>query len=471
MAFGGIIVTKLTLIEDLLCEKYFSSKAVVDPTFTFMPIVFGGENKQCDIPEVSSLTAEFTLVTQLLSGIPCAILAPILGAYSDRRGRTKVLALTSVGSILSEIITVLVARNPHMVSVYWLLLGSFFEGLTGSYIVGMAVANAYVSDCTPPPKRARAMSYVYGCLFGGIAIGPIISAKLVELTRNIVAPFYLTLGVHSLYFLFTLFVVPESIPHKRQLAAREGWKESMLAAGPLKQWQRFLSLPKALSILWPQGPGSSPLLRRNLVLLAAVDAVCFGVAMGAITVILVYTRQVFGWDHSTTQYYVSIVNICRVTVLLLGLPALNRFFRGKSMSDREQGHTGADNVDLGFIRAGILFDLLGFIGFATATHGNVFTVAGAVTAAGGIVGPTLASAMTRHLPAHLTGQLLGAIGLLHALARIIAPAVFNSIFAATTKTFPQTVFVCLACAFGVGAGLSWFIKPNGTYSSSYDIRA
>ena len=466
LAYGGIIVTKLILIEDLLCEKYFASKATADPKFSFMPVIIGKDNRQCEIPEVSSLTAEFMLLTSLLSGIPSAFVAPTLGAYSDRWGRTRVMAVASTGSLISEIITIVVASYPTTVSVYWILLGSVFEGLSGSFIVSMAVANAYASDCTPPTKRARALSFIYGCLFAGIAFGPIVSAKLVQKTGNLVAPFYLAFGIFLGATLFLGFVVPESAPLKRQITARKEWEEAKLAAGPSSRWKKILSLPKALSVLWPTGPGSSVRLRRNLVLLAAVDTVCFGVAMGAMTVILVYSRQAFAWDHSMTQYYVSTVNICRVVILLALLPAMNRLLRGKSGSDQKHGHTGADNIDLGFIRAGIFFDLIGFIGFATSTQSTMFVLSGAVASVGGIVSPTLSSALTRHLPPHLTGQLLGAMGLLHALARIVSPAIFNSIFALTTDSFPQAVFVCLACAFGVAAGISWFVKPDGESSFS-----
>jgi len=50
---------------------------------------------------------------------------------------------------------------------------------------------------------------------------------------------------------------------------------------------------------------------------------------------------------------------------------------------------------------------------------------------------------------------------LHALARVVAPTVFNLIYALTVGKFTQTVFVCLAATFGVAFILSWFVKPHG----------
>ncbi|KAK3064097.1 hypothetical protein LTR53_018626, partial [Teratosphaeriaceae sp. CCFEE 6253] len=51
-------------------------------------------------------------------------------------------------------------------------------------------------------------------------------------------------------------------------------------------------------------------------------------------------------------------------------------------------------------------------------------------------------------------------GLLHALARVVAPTVFNAIYSATVGKFTQTVFVCLTATFGLAFVISWFIRPH-----------
>jgi MFS family permease len=418
-----------------------------------MPVVFGDDNRQCQIPEVTKMTTLFVTIGGLLSGLPSAFIAPFLGAYSDRHGRAKVLGITSLGTLMGEIITILVARRPDIFSVYWIQLGYFFEGLCGSFIASMAVSNAYVSDCTPPGKRAQAIGYIYGCVFTGMAIGPLISAELVKATGNILATFYLACAAHSLFVPFVLFVMPESLPLSRQLVAREKWQTRTTKFGVFKP----------LKILWPTGLGTSSVLRRNLSLIAAIDTSVFGVAMGAMSVSVLYSQQMFHWGHETTQIYVSVVNICRVTILMAGLPTINRLLRGKPDPNQKHAHTGADNIDLGLIRVGILFDLVGYIGYSASTHGTMFIISGALAAGGGIANPTLTSALTRHVPPDATGQLLGAIALLHALARIVSPVIFSGIFYGTVEGFPQTVFVCLASLFLIAEIMSWFVKPHGKF--------
>lgn len=163
-AYGGIIVPKVNLILSLICEDYYSDRAKKEPGFTFVPIIVGGENPECQTKEISALTARFTLYQYLLSGVICAVTAPMLGAYSDRHGRLKVIAFSSLGLLASEIMTIIVAKNFPAVSINWILVGYFIDGLTGSFIAGMAITHAYASDCTPPAKRAVAFGYFVSLL-------------------------------------------------------------------------------------------------------------------------------------------------------------------------------------------------------------------------------------------------------------------------------------------------------------------
>ena len=104
--------------------------------------------------------------------------------------------------------------------------------------------------------------------------------------------------------------------------------------------------------------------------------------------------------------------------------------------------------------------MLGYIGYATVRVGPLFILSGALASVGGMGSPTLSSAMTKHVPHDRVGQMLGAMGLLHALARVISPTVFNAIYSVTVGKFTQTVFVCLAATFGVAFILSWGIKAG-----------
>lgn len=428
----------------------------------------GDENPQCRDPHVQALVARFNLYINLISGVFSAIVSPQLGALSDRIGRKKVLVCASFGALFSEIITIIIGSNPGKVSIYWLLLGALIDGLAGSFTAGMALAFAYASDCSSPERRNVAFGYFHGTLFSGIALGPLLAGKLIELSGTVMIAFYVALGCNIFYILFISFVVPESLSKERQLVAREK-RRLEKEASPHKDWISRLknyNLFEPLWVLRPRGPGSSSVLRRNLFILAAIDTMMFGVAMGTVQIILIYAEFRFGWNAVISSQFLSAVNVCRVAGLVIVLPLLTRFFRGAATS-QSAGHKGADKLDINIIRGAILFDLFGYLGYAFTSSGAVMFLSGMVASLGGLGSPSLQSALTKHIPADRTGQILGASGLLHALSRIVAPTVFNAIYMGTVGIYAGIVFICLASIFVITFILSWFLKPG---SKSFQLR-
>jgi MFS family permease len=469
MAIGAIIVPKLNLIMDLVCDQYYASSP--DPISG--PMDPGQQPDRCRTDAVSSRSSLFLLYGNLCAGILSAITSPKLGALSDRHGRKKLLVCTTFGALLAEVLTILAAKYPETVHVNWILVGYALDGLAGSFIVGMALAYSYASDCTSPQKRNVAFGYFHGCLFAGIAVGPVVSGyvidwreKYVGKTEAVLLIFYIALACHIFFVLFLTFAVPESLSKDRQEAARRRYREEKELNGGLDpDWidqLRSINVFEPLKILWPTGPGTSPALRRNLILLAATDTIMFGVAMGAMGVVVVYTRRQFGWQELQTGKFVSIVNSARVLALLAVLPVITRLIRGKK-GTKNQRNSGSDVFDLSIIRVAVFFDMLGYLGYTLARNGNVFILSGAVAALGGIGSPAIGSALTKHVPPDRVGQLLGATGLLHAFARVLGPTIFNGIYSATVGSFRQTVFVCLTATFGAALVLSCFIRPHGKY--------
>ncbi|KAL8857614.1 MAG: hypothetical protein Q9178_005779 [Gyalolechia marmorata] len=468
LAFGGVIVPKVNLILSLICREYLTEQQSKNPNYHLMPVMFGTDNPQCRIPEVQSRVSKFTLYGNVITGLLSAVTSPKLGSISDRYGRTPMIAFISTGMLVTEIITILAARMPDTFSVNWLFLGFVCDGVSGSFVASMALTNAYVSDCTPPAMRNVAFGYFHGVLFAGIALGPLIAGYVVKWTGTIVSVFYLAVAAHTFFALFVLLVVPESLNKERQKAARE--KADFIGEAEAYSGYYWLRLVKTirrnkynflapLKILWPSGSGNNSAVRRNLITIAAVDTIMFGVAMGSMTVVLIYSEFQFGWGTFETSLFVSVVNVCRVTNLLIFFPTISRLIRGPRDSTTV-GKSGSDRLDVYIIRTAIFFDMLGYIGYTSVRTADLFVVSGALASIGGMGSPTLQSALTKHVPPEQTGAVLGAVALLHALARVLGPLIFNSIYSATVGKFTQTVFVCLASTFFIAFVLSWFIRPH-----------
>ncbi|KJZ79761.1 hypothetical protein HIM_00475 [Hirsutella minnesotensis 3608] len=469
LAFGGILVPKLNLILDLVCQRYFADRALTDPRH---PIVLGSDNPQCRIPEVQKEVATLMLVINFVTGGLSAIVAPRLGQLSDRYGRSKLLAVASCGGLVSEFITILAAKFPLAINYRWMVLGAMFDGLTGSFTAGSILSQSYTSDCTAPSKRAVAIGYMQACLFIGLAFGPLLAGYFVKYTGSLVSIFYVALGCHAFFVLFVGFIMPESLSKKKQLAAREKWqREKEERNAQASSWLNTIQISnpfRPLRILWPTGPGTSTRLRINLIALAVADAIIMGAMFSLGPVLMLYAEYIFKWGNLETSRFISALSMVRVVVLMGIFPIVNYLVRTRPTAQRHklQGTTpvernaGADHLDVWILRFALLWEVLGCIGYASATSQELFFACGMITAFGGLGSATTQAVVTKHMPPEQVGQILGAIGMLHALARIVGPVIFNGIYAATVGTYPQATFLALCGLFVVALLSSFTVKPG-----------
>lgn len=466
LAFGCIIVPRTYLVLNILCRDYLKEREASEPNFKIQPVLFGEQNDQCRDANVQALVARFQLYSTLLSAGFSALVSTYLGSLSDRIGRKKLMVYSSLGFLSETILTVIIGSHIDTISIYWLLVGSFLDGLCGSFTTGTALALAYAADCTAPDRRNVALGYFHGTLFGGIAFGPLLSGIVMKKFDSLLVPFYLAISLQGMFLLFVGLITPESVSWERQRHAREKHKLRSEEAGVLSWWNTIKSYRHAspLAVLHPTGPGTTPALRRNLGLLASIDVIMFGVAMGAMGIILLYPQYLFGWDPWQASQYVTIVNACRVTGLMVVLPTITRLGRGPARAGREASHKGADMIDIRIIRFAIFLDLLGYIGYASAMSGGMMIASGMIAALGGMGSPTLSSAITAHVSSDQTGQVLGAMSLLHAITRILSPIILNNLYSWTVGKFTPAVFCLLAFLYFVVFVLSWFLRPGSQYS-------
>src|SRR5947199_5095 len=97
------------------------------------------------------------------------IFSPILGAWSDRFGRRPIILISCFGLGIDYI---LMALAP---SLRWLFVGRIISGITASNV---STAFAYVTDVTPPEKRAKPFGYISAAFGLGFVIGPAVGGYL-----------------------------------------------------------------------------------------------------------------------------------------------------------------------------------------------------------------------------------------------------------------------------------------------------
>src|SRR6202142_633852 len=141
------------------------------------------------------------------------IFSPVQGSLSDHFGRRTVI-LTSCAGLGLDFILMALAPN-----LWWLLAGRLISGITAA---SFSTAAAYISDVTPPEKRAAGFGMI-GAAFGiGFIVGPALGGLLGAVSPRL--PFWASAFMALANVCWGLFVLPESLPKERRVAF--AWKNA-----------------------------------------------------------------------------------------------------------------------------------------------------------------------------------------------------------------------------------------------------
>lgn len=339
--------------------------------------------------------------------------SPILGMLSDRFGRRPIILLSNFGLALDYIVMALAPTLP------WLFLGRILSGITSS---SMPTASAYISDVTPPERRARAFG-IFGAAFGvGFVLGPAIGGWLGAVNPRL--PFWVAAAFSLLNACYGLIVLPESLaPEKRARSLR--WK-SANPVGALKLLQSH----------------------RELFGLAAVNFLGYLAHEVYATVWVLYATERYGWTDKAVGVSLAIVGVATIatSALLVGW-TVRRFGERTSLF------------------TGLACAAVGFLMFGLAPTGWLFLCGIPVNALWSLAAAPSQSMMTRRVSPSEQGELQGALSSLRGLAMVFGPGMFSSTFAfflAPGRIFPGAPWMLAALLLFVSVIVAVITVPNAT---------
>ena len=130
-----------------------------------------------------------------------AIVIPIIGPLSDRRGR-KLFLLIGFGGFTVATLGYLLATTP-----LHLIVTRAIQGATAGMM--LPIARAFIGDLCPRGEEGRWQGIANAAFFGGFAFGPLIGGPIAE-WYGYNAAFYVMGIICSLSFLLALRFLPES---------------------------------------------------------------------------------------------------------------------------------------------------------------------------------------------------------------------------------------------------------------------
>ena len=362
-AFAFVLVTVLL---DML------ALGVMVPVLPKLVVEFMGG----DIAGAATITGYFGFAWAAMQ----FVFSPVLGALSDRYGRRPVIILSNVGMGLDYVVMALAP------SLWWLFLGRLLSGVSAAT---SATAGAYITDVTPPDKRAAKFGMM-GAAFGfGFIIGPAVGGFLGGIDLRL--PFWVAAGLSFANALYGFFVLPESLPRERR--APFHWR----MANPV---------------------GSLQLLRAKPVLIGLAAAVFLErVAHDSLPrVFVLYTDYRYQWSAATVGLALAAVGVAQMIVSAGMVGASVRRF-----GERQT------------LRVGLLFGLTGFVLYGLAPSGLWFMAGVPLVALGGLSGPAMQGLMTREIGPSDQGKLQGALASIQGVAGLIGPLLFTQIFATAIR--------------------------------------
>ncbi|KJA22926.1 hypothetical protein HYPSUDRAFT_138336 [Hypholoma sublateritium FD-334 SS-4] len=340
-------------------------------------------------PAVQAGAARLQTMMTTIMGLLSALTTGWWGHFGERNGRTKVLAISTLGLFLTDLTFILVstpgsplAQHGHKL----LLMAPVIEGLLGGWSTLQSGVSAYLSDCTSPGSRAHIFSRFQGVVYLGFAAGPSIGGWLIQHPfgpgisgradqgKVVTTVFWVAIACSFFNLLMMIFVFPESLNKKKMeraaeaarlgaagdLAARpsgscdaqEVVQESPATAGIVARFLSPLAVFLPVMVLDPSPNGLGSRKRRDWSLtVLAVALFGFMLSTGVYQIKYLYATHTYGWGAEQLSYYISFMGGGRALWLLCGLPgmfsSLIGFFKPKPVmpSANVNNHNTKSNAD------------------------------------------------------------------------------------------------------------------------------
>lgn len=331
--------------------------------------------------------ASETVVGLLVASYAAAqfIGAPLLGRWSDRRGRRPVLLLSIFGTFLSLLL--LGVANTLLI----LFFSRILDGLTGGNI---SVAQAYITDVTDESNRAKGLGLI-GAAFGlGFIFGPAMGGVLSSVGSRLALdgaihwqfalPAFVAAALSFINMIQVYFLLPESLTEERRAELAHRPSRAVFSLSALRQAFRR--------------PGVGPLLQVRF---------WYGLASAMLqTIFPLYASVRLALTASETAYVLTYVGVLAVIVQGGLMGRLSHRFSEKSL-----------------IFSSSIILTLGLAGWGLAPSVPVLLVVLIpISYAIGVLNTVLSSALTKAVNPDEVGGILGISSSLESATRAISPS-------------------------------------------------
>ncbi len=398
--------------------------SLVLPFLVFLVLDFGGN------AVIYGLVGATYSATQLVG-------APVLGRWSDRVGRRRILLLSQLGTLLAWLLFLCAMLLPITpladLELAWLgrftltvplllLVGArALDGLTGGNV---AVANAYVADVTAERERSASFGRMAVAQNLGFVVGPAMAGVLGASTLGAMLPVLAAIAISTVALGLIAWRLPESRPHAFVDEPRADCVGKVLG-----QEQRDCHEVQGASRLGLRAmariPGVALLLTAHFLIYMAFNF--FYVAFP------VHAASTLEWTVRDVGLFFSYLSVLMVLVQGPGLT-----WASKRASDRTLVLVG------GLLLGG------SFLLFVPESAWWVLAGAALLSAGNGLMWPSLLSLLSKAAGTEAQGTVQGFAGSASAIASILGLLVGGVLYGALGSAVFAMSALVVACAWGLG---------------------
>lgn len=349
--------------------------------------------------------------------------APLLGRWSDRVGRKRVLVVSQLGTFLAWLgflgalalptePLARIAGATLTVPLLLVCLARMLDGLTGG---NMSVASAWVADLTQGQSEARQVAFGRMGMAAslGMVVGPALAGVLGATSWGYAAPVACAAGLSGLCALVTVVVLRD--PPRR---CPEGPPEPPAVAHVMGQQHKRCDRS-------PQPAPPPLLLRRDVAVLLVATFVLFLGFNFFYAGFPVHATSALGWDAGTMGLFFALMAGVMIPAQGPLLAAVSRRIRAP----------GVFAIGMGFLIAA-------FVAFWTSSTAGALAGAGLFAVGNGLAWPTF-QARIAEAAGEAQGAVQGAATSASSLASIVGlvagglvyPAVGAGLFAGVAGIF------------------------------------
>lgn len=358
-----------------------------------LPILLLYAQRQFEIePQLNVLLLTSFFAAQFLAG-------PTIGRLSDKYGRIPVLIISQIGTVISFI---MIGAAPN---IQVLFIARILDGITCGNII---VAQAYITDITPPEKRTESLGYIFAAFGLGFVFGPALGGTLSAAFGPRI-PFFMAAVAAALTVVLTWRTLSETLTPEQRIKNRQARRGGIAPAEVMR---------------------NAPLLA--LLLVAFIGQFALGLLQATFAL---YGDAVLFADYSDRIVDIGIG-------ILLATVGLSQFLTQTFLIRRLLPRLGETNLVIvgGTLRAIGMFFLAIAVQPWHAIPGSIFFPIGM-----GLMMPPLQSLSTRTVPDEVRGGVLGLYQSTISLATIFSTALGGLVFALNPR-YPYWLGMVLSLA-------------------------